>query len=96
MTINEGYRFICEALYNIYGKREAENISALVIEKITGLQRMSRSLNKNQFLPEDQKTLLVHYTQLLLQHRPVQYVLCEAWFYGMQLYVDEHFLIPRP
>ena len=96
MTINEGYRFICEALYNIYGKREAENISALVIEKITGLQRMSRSLNKNQFLPEDQKTLLVHYTQLLLQHRPVQYVLGEAWFYGMPLYVDEHVLIPRP
>lgn len=96
MTINEGYRFVCEALYNIYDRREAENISALVIEKITGLQRMDRSLNKNQFLPEEQEARLTHYTQLLLQQRPVQYVLGEAWFYGMPLYVDEHVLIPRP
>ncbi|HRN58221.1 MAG TPA: peptide chain release factor N(5)-glutamine methyltransferase [Agriterribacter sp.] len=96
MTINEGYRFVCEAMYTIYDRREAENISALVIEKVTGLQSMDRSLNKNKFLPEEQETRLIHYTQLLLQHRPVQYVLGEAWFYGMPLYVNEHVLIPRP
>ena len=96
MTIYEGSRFVSGALYQIYERREAENISAMVIEKITGLQRMGRSLNKNQILQEDQVTRLTHYTQLLLQHRPVQYVLGEAWFYGMPLYVDEHVLIPRP
>jgi release factor glutamine methyltransferase len=96
MTIHEGYRFVCEALYAIYDRREAENIAALVIEKITGLQKMDRSLNKHKFLPAEQESRLTHYTQLLLQHRPVQYVLGEAWFYGMPLYVDEHVLIPRP
>lgn len=96
MTIQEGYRFVCEALYAIYDRREAENIGALVIEKITGLQKMDRSLNKNKFLSAEQESRLAHYAQLLLQHRPVQYVLGEAWFYGMPLYVDEHVLIPRP
>lgn len=96
MTINEGYHFVCEALYNIYERREAENIAALVIEKITGLQRMDRSLNKNKILPEEQKIRLTHYTQLLLQQQPVQYVLGEAWFYSMLLYVNENVLIPRP
>jgi release factor glutamine methyltransferase len=32
----------------------------------------------------------------LLQHEPVQYVLNKAPFYGMELYVNSHVLIPRP
>jgi release factor glutamine methyltransferase len=32
----------------------------------------------------------------LLQHRPVQYVLGEAWFANMPFYVNESVLIPRP
>ena len=34
--------------------------------------------------------------QQLLQHKPVQYVLQEAWFYKMKFFVDENVLIPRP
>ena len=29
-------------------------------------------------------------------HKPVQYVLGEAWFYHMKIKVNEHVLIPRP
>lgn len=96
MTIYEGYRFIREALYNIYDPREAGNIAALVMEKITGMQRTDRLLYKEHMLPEEQESRLVHYTTLLSEHRPVQYVLGEAWFYGMPLSVDENVLIPRP
>ncbi len=37
-----------------------------------------------------------HILQQLLQHKPVQYVLGEAWFYNLKLKVNEHVLIPRP
>ncbi len=96
MTIYEGCRFVCDALCNIYDRREAGNIAAMVMEKITGFGKMDRMLYKHQIVPEEQEALLTYYTALLLQHRPVQYVLGEAWFYGMPLYVDEHVLIPRP
>ena len=34
--------------------------------------------------------------QQLLTHRPLQYVLNEAWFYGLKFEVNESVLIPRP
>lgn len=96
MTIYEGHRLISDELLHIYSPRESENIAALVLEKITGLGRMERTLNKNQSISEEHEALLIDYTQQLKQHRPVQYILQEAWFYGMALYVDENVLIPRP
>ncbi|HTL10787.1 MAG TPA: peptide chain release factor N(5)-glutamine methyltransferase, partial [Chitinophagaceae bacterium] len=36
------------------------------------------------------------FTARLLNHQPVQYVLNEAWFYRLKLFVDEQVLIPRP
>ena len=31
-----------------------------------------------------------------MQHKPVQYVLNEAWFFKRKFYVNENVLIPRP
>ncbi|MFT3946656.1 MAG: peptide chain release factor N(5)-glutamine methyltransferase [Agriterribacter sp.] len=96
MTVVEAFRKLTGKLIALYDKREAENITDMVIEKITGLRRMERILKKEIELTVQQEKELEHYLSELLQHKPVQYVLQEAWFYGLPFFVNEHVLIPRP
>jgi release factor glutamine methyltransferase len=96
MTIGESYFDFTEKLKTIYEDREAENISDWVFESATGLKNWKRRENKNQPLNEEVENTIEKYLQELLLHKPVQYVLNEAWFYKMKFFVDENVLIPRP
>lgn len=96
MTIQQAYQQLVTQLYEVYDDREAAHIGDWVIEHITGKKRIDRITDKNFPLTQEMRTVLQQYTAQLLQHRPVQYVLHEAWFAGMAFYVDEHVLIPRP
>lgn len=96
MTIQQAYHFLQEQLCTIYDIDESANIADLVIEHITGYRKLGRLTHKNLVLQENQIEQLQSITKNLLQHKPVQYVLGEAWFYEMKFYVNEHVLIPRP
>ena len=96
MTIQQAYQQLFQDLFTIYESREAANIADLVIEKITGQQRLDRILYKDITVNAEQQSVLEKMTRELVQHKPVQYAIGEAWFMDMKLMVNEHVLIPRP
>lgn len=96
MKIGEAHLYLRQALQTIYDESESSNIAQLVLEDCTGLSKTHLLFTKNDVLSTDQEKKLQEQLQRLLTHEPVHYVLNKAWFYGMELYVDNAVLIPRP
>lgn len=96
MTVKEIYRRYLTELLTIYSLNEATVITDWVFE--TTLHSTRAQMVKNPLLlvnGEDLHVLNTHLTELL-EYKPVQYVLGEAWFYKLKLKVDKNVLIPRP
>jgi release factor glutamine methyltransferase len=96
MKLFEAERYLKDQLKGIYDKQEAGNIAGLAIEHITGLSKTVRVSRKQEGLSTLQLDQLKNDLQRLKNHEPIQYIMNKAWFYGMELYVDENVLIPRP
>src|SRR3954470_15391385 len=96
MTIQLAYHQILGQLFEIYETREAANIADWVVEHVTGQRKIERIVYRDLPVSEEQQARLEEITGELLQHKPVQYVLGEAWFMEMKLLVNPHVLIPRP
>lgn len=96
MTNREIYRRYLQQLQSIYSANEATIITDWVLETMAGLQRSDIVKNPEMLIDLPRQISLDHCLAELLQHKPVQYVLGEAWFFNMKLKVNEQVLIPRP
>lgn len=95
MKLSEAQQQLLFQLYHIYDDSEAAAIADLVMESLTGWKKIDRVMNKSMVFSKEQEATLERYIEQLLAHVPVQYVLGEAWFCGMNLFVNNSVLIPR-
>ena len=96
MNIGEAYQLIITTLQPVYGKEETAAMALLLLEHYTGTERLQIKLNAGVTINSNAEVSIKKALQQLLEHKPLQYVLEEAWFANMLFYVDENVLIPRP
>lgn len=96
MNIGEAEKYIKNELSKIYERKEASNISDILIEHLTGYSRSERMIKREVSLSKEQEQTLSNHLKRLIDHEPVQYVIETTHFYGMELFVNPAVLIPRP
>lgn len=61
-----------------------------------GMEKTDLLIDKDRELSESEILQFFYGIKEILNHRPIQYVVGEAWFYDLKIKVKEGVLIPRP
>ena len=88
--------FYKRKLFKDYDEREADIFLYMLLDEFCGLTKAEIFLDKERLVNESQ-LLKVHFgVKDLLNHKPIQYILGKAEFYGLPFIVNPDVLIPRP
>lgn len=94
MTLRELKKHFESKLGTLYDQGETESFFYMVLEHLHQMKRIDFTLNPDFSVAsiEDWNRIISD----LQQEKPIQYILGEAWFYGLPFKVNEYTLIPRP
>lgn len=90
------FREVLQKLKTKFSSGEAENITAMMFEKIAGISKTDLIKVKNLEINQPTIKQLEESIDKLFLDVPIQYILGEAWFYGNKFLVNPSVLIPRP
>ncbi len=90
------YPYFQEKLENLYSTSEIKHLTNLALEFVLNLSRTDLLLAQDQAVSESELLRFREIVNELQKGKPIQYILGEAEFCGLNIQVNEHVLIPRP
>lgn len=96
MTVRDLRRVAVAALIPLYGRGEAEWMTRLTLEYVTGWSRVDLLVDADKELGEVRVEAVKNIVDRLLKHEPLQYILGYEDFMGLKINVNPSVLIPRP
>jgi release factor glutamine methyltransferase len=89
-------RFFKEELDGIYQEDELNTFIAYCFEEFVNIKKADLTLKQNETISESELLKFNFAVKELKLHKPLQYILGKADFYGLKFIVNENVLIPRP
>jgi len=89
------FKKLSDQLATAFDPEEAKSFAYLILEEVTGLSKTDILIEKPVALAEEINDEISTVLKRLLAHEPIQYILGKTIFYGLELSVNEHVLIPR-
>lgn len=87
---------IRQSLAQHYPKEEIDAFVRIIFEKLMGYSQVDMILRSNEALPDFISEKIDRIIDRLIMREPIQYILDDAYFYGMHFHVNRNTLIPRP
>ncbi len=94
-TVGIAISFIRTELKEHYPAGEIQAFTELIFENLLNFNKTDILLNRNTKLSNSLFFQIKEIINQLLHHKPIQYILGQAWFYGLTLRVTPDVLIPR-
>ena len=95
MNYSQIKKIFHQQLKEIYIENEIDSLFFIALEYVTSISKIEYILQKEEEISEEKLIELKFILEELTKNKPIQYITKNAYFYGLNFYVNEKVLIPR-